>query len=85
MSSTWPGSAAFWSNKPVMVTGGNGFLGQYIVRKLHERGASVFVADLDRYGLRQPEDIRRALDDSKPNIVIHHQRSGCADLAPDRL
>jgi GDP-L-fucose synthase len=38
---------------------------------LHKRGADVFVADIDRYDLRRLEDIRRALSDSKPQMVIH--------------
>jgi GDP-L-fucose synthase len=54
-----------------MVTGGNGFLGKNVVRKLQERGADVHIADLDRYDLRRPEDIRRALSDSRPHMVIH--------------
>ena len=61
----------FWHNKRVLVTGGNGFLGRFIVRKLHDRGATVFVADLDRYDLRHLDDIRRALSDAKPQMVIH--------------
>jgi nucleoside-diphosphate-sugar epimerase len=44
-SEGWPGE--FWRDKRVMVTGGNGFLGKYVVRKLQERGAQVLVADID--------------------------------------
>jgi nucleoside-diphosphate-sugar epimerase len=62
----WLDSKSFWHNRRVMVTGGNGFLGKNIVRKLHERGADVFVVDIDRYDLRKLDDIRRALSDSKP-------------------
>ena len=54
-----------------MVTGGNGFLGKYVVRKLHERSADVFVVEQKRYDLRHLEDIRRALSDAKPQMVIH--------------
>jgi GDP-L-fucose synthase len=61
----------FWTGRRVMVTGGNGFLGKFIVGKLHERGADVFIADVDRYDLRQLDDIRRALSDAKPQMVIH--------------
>ena len=71
MSSNWRNSKEFWHNRRVMVTGGNGFLGKNIVRKLHERSADVFVVDIDRYDLRRPEDIRRALSDAKPQMVIH--------------
>jgi GDP-L-fucose synthase len=67
----WPDGRSLWNGRRVMVTGGNGFLGKFIVRKLHERGAAVFVADIDRYDLRHLGDIRRALSDAKPQMVIH--------------
>ncbi len=54
-----------------MVTGGNGFLGKYVVHKLNERGANGFVVDQDRSDLRRLEDIRRALSNGKPQMVIH--------------
>ena len=62
---------AFWQNRRVMVTGGNGFLGKHLFRKLGERGAEVCIVDIDRYDLRRLEDIRRALSDAKPQMVIH--------------
>ncbi len=71
MARDWPDSREFWREKRVMVTGGNGFLGKYIVRKLQERSADVFVADRDRYDLRDLDQIRCALSDSKPHMVIH--------------
>lgn len=61
----------FWRNRRVMITGGNGFLGKNVVRKLNERGALVFTADRVRYDLRHLENIRRALADSQPQMVIH--------------
>jgi GDP-L-fucose synthase len=67
----WPDGRLFWSGRRVMVTGGNGFLGKVVVRKLRDHGADVFIADLDRYDLRRLDDIRRALSDSRPQMVIH--------------
>jgi len=67
----WPDPKEFWRNRRTMVTGGNGFLGRHLVRKLREREADVFIVDIDHYDLRQLEDIGRALSDSKPQIVIH--------------
>jgi GDP-L-fucose synthase len=67
----WPDGRLFWSGRRVMVTGGNGFLGKVVVRKLRDRGVDVFIADLDRYDLRRLDDIRRALSDSRPQMVIH--------------
>ncbi len=61
----------FWKDRRVMVTGGRGFLGGYIVRKLNEQRANVLVVDADRYDLRCLDDIRRALVDCHPQMVIH--------------
>jgi GDP-L-fucose synthase len=61
----------FWKNRRVMVTGGRGFLGRHVVRKLEERSAEVFVVASDRYDLRHLDAIRRALADGRPQMVIH--------------
>ena len=71
MPNDWLSSKQFWHNRRVMVTGGNGFLGKQLVRKLKERGADVFVVKQSDYDLRRLENIRRALSDSKPQMVIH--------------
>lgn len=59
--------------KRITVTGGRGFLGKHLVRKLREdRGcAKVFIADLPEYDLRDLGSIRRMFDDQRPDIVIH--------------
>lgn len=62
---------SFWHSKRVVITGGNGFLGKNVVRKVSERGATAIVVDVDCYDLRRLEEIRRALTDSRPQIVIH--------------
>ncbi|MGH9844147.1 MAG: GDP-L-fucose synthase family protein [Blastocatellia bacterium] len=56
----------------VVVTGGAGFLGSYVVAKLRERGVeSVFVPRSKDYDLVRSEDIRRLYDDAAPDLVIH--------------
>jgi GDP-L-fucose synthase len=56
----------------IMVTGGGGFLGQRVVHKLRERGVrDIFVVRSAEYDLREIEDVRRALDDAAPDVVIH--------------
>ena len=61
----------FWQNKKIIVTGGSGFLGSYVVEKLQHKGAEVFVPKMEDYDLRKNEDIRRMFDDFFPEIIIH--------------
>ena len=62
----------FWKNKRVCLTGGAGFLGSFVLEKLEERSAKdVFVPRIENYDLTDVNDVRRMLEDSKPDIVIH--------------
>ncbi|MFN8629650.1 MAG: GDP-L-fucose synthase [Chloroflexota bacterium] len=54
-----------------MVTGGAGFLGRHVVARMEASGAEVFVPRSAQYDLRQPDGIRDALSDGRPEIVIH--------------
>jgi GDP-L-fucose synthase len=68
----WIESREFWGDRRVCVTGGAGFLGRKIVRKLQQRGArEVFVPLIDEYDLTRPEAIQRMLDRSHPDVIIH--------------
>jgi GDP-L-fucose synthase len=55
-----------------MVTGGAGFLGTWIVQKLQQRGCqNIFVPRSKDYDLRHANDMRRALTDAAPDLIIH--------------
>ena len=59
-------------NKKVIVTGGAGFLGKFVVRKLDERGCkNIFIPVIEEYDLRDVNVIKRMYASAKADIVIH--------------
>jgi len=63
---------SFWKDKRVVVTGGAGFLGSYVVEKLKERGCkNIFVPLLEDYDLTKEKNVIRLYQDYSADIVIH--------------
>lgn len=62
-----------WKNSRVIVTGGSGFLGSVVCRKLRERGArEIFVPRSAQHDLREQAGVRRMFDDfGTPEVLIH--------------
>lgn len=60
-----------WQTERVLVTGGGGFLGRHLVRKLHAMGVSPIVPRKAEYDLRQQPVIRALLQTVKPTLIIH--------------
>ena len=49
----------FWQDRRVVVTGGAGFLGSFLVERLRQRGATdIFVPLIEDYNLVKSEDIQ---------------------------
>jgi GDP-L-fucose synthase len=62
----------FFENKRIVVTGGAGFLGGYVIEGLKKRSCNnIFVPKIEDYDLVDINDIVRMYDDMKPDIVIH--------------
>jgi GDP-L-fucose synthase len=60
------------TDKRITITGGKGFLGGHLIRKLNEKGYwNLSIADLPDYNLVRIEDVIRMYEDTQPDIVIH--------------
>lgn len=64
--------SAFFQKRRIVVTGGAGFLGRYVVEGLRKRGCKcIGVPKIEDYDLIKLDDIIRMYEDMKPDIVIH--------------
>jgi len=79
---------SFWKEKRIIVTGGAGFLGNFVVEKLKQRGAKeIIVPRIEEYDLTEIESIERLFDhlgisktkrpssetnDERSNVIIIH-------------
>ena len=61
----------FWETRRVVVTGGHGFLGSFVVDKLRAAGAKeVVVPRSDKHDLRIQTEALQLYTDTRPDIVI---------------
>jgi len=61
-----------WASRRVIVTGGGGFLGSFVVERLRARGCrEVFVPRSHTYDLRDRDAIQRLYTETRPDMVIH--------------
>ncbi|HAX69586.1 MAG TPA: GDP-fucose synthetase, partial [Anaerolineae bacterium] len=80
----------FWQNKKVIVTGGAGFLGSFVIEKLKQRGATdIFIPRIENYNLVDPNDIKRLYADTlkgvdPKNVVIIHLAANVGGIGANR-
>ncbi len=63
---------AWWSERRVVVTGGAGFLGSFVVEHLRANGCEAIVIPRSRdYDLVQMDAVQQLYHDARPDLVIH--------------
>ena len=61
-----------FSGKRIVVTGGAGFLGRYVVEKLKERGCrDITIPRRAAFDLSRWDDIERLFEQSRPHYLLH--------------
>jgi GDP-L-fucose synthase len=62
----------FWEKRRVVVSGGNGFLGAFVVERLRAAGCGAIMVPRSRdYDLREKNQALRLFADARPDIFIH--------------
>jgi len=81
----------FWRDKYVIVTGGAGFLGSFVIAKLKERGATnFFVPRIEEYDLTDHDCIKRLFDHTlakgfnADKMVIIHLAANVGGIGANR-
>ena len=63
---------SFWNAQRVVVTGGAGFLGSFVVEQLRAKGCQQIIIPRSKdYDLVQMDAVQQLYRDAKPDLVIH--------------
>ncbi len=80
----------FWNNKRVVVTGGAGFLGSFVIQKLKAHGASdIFIPKIEDFNLVDRDDISRLYQQTlqgidPANMIVIHLAANVGGIGANR-
>lgn len=83
-------SESYWQGKRVIVTGGGGFLGSFVIEKLKDRGATdIFIPRKKYYDLTDRGAIERLYEDAlknvdPKNVVVIHLAANVGGIGANR-
>jgi len=75
---------SYWTDRNVVVTGGAGFLGSYLVKLLKEQGCTPFVPRSINYDLRYEGQIKKMLFEAGPIDVLFHLAANVGGIGYNR-
>lgn len=61
----------YWRTKRVLVTGGTGFVGRNLISLLEKTGCELVAPSRLEYDLREQEQVRTMLGQTRPDVVFH--------------
>ena len=63
---------SFWKNRRVVVSGGSGFLGSFVVENLRSAGCREITIPRSReYDLREKSEALQLFKDARPDVFFH--------------
>lgn len=74
----------YWQDKNVVVTGGAGFLGSYLVKLLQEQGCEPFIPRSINYDLRYEGQIKKMLFEAGPIDTLFHLAANVGGIGYNR-
>ena len=80
----------FWQGKRVLITGGSGFLGSFVVEQLAQRAATdIFIPRSKEYNLIDPQHVSRMYSDAlrgidPKNVVVIHLAANVGGIGANR-
>ena len=78
--------SSFWQGQHVIVTGGAGFLGRYVVAQLEARqAAEIIIPRSKEYDLRQESDVARLYADHPAATMVIHLAANVGGIGINRV